>query len=128
MLRVVHPGSGIPDPGVKKAPDLGSVSATLSRTAKKVVGNLPLLLLFSLYGVLPSRRYLMAGKNLYVNMNFKFSATNQLSKPAHFWFFLFSVYFKQSMLGMEQKIFFVNFVFHRANVLSVKCKTMDGHC
>jgi hypothetical protein len=32
MIRVVHPGSGflsIQDPGVKKAPDLGSGSATL---------------------------------------------------------------------------------------------------
>jgi hypothetical protein len=36
MIRDVHPGSGsrvrlliIPDPGVKKAPDSGSVSATL---------------------------------------------------------------------------------------------------
>ncbi len=40
MIRVVHPGSGsririliflpIPDPGIKKAPDPGSGSATLS--------------------------------------------------------------------------------------------------
>ncbi len=32
MIRVVHPGSRIPDPGVKKAPNPGSGSATLSLT------------------------------------------------------------------------------------------------
>ncbi len=47
MIRVFHPGSRIrmltfypsriPDPGVKKAPDPGSGSATLKETLKKMV-------------------------------------------------------------------------------------------
>jgi hypothetical protein len=34
MIRVVHPGSGSSDPGVNKAPDLGSGSATLIKLPK----------------------------------------------------------------------------------------------
>jgi hypothetical protein len=111
-IQIFYP-SQIPDPGVKKAPDPGSGFAILSRPTEKEGENLPLLLLFSLYRVLPSRRYryLMPEKNLCDNLSFK----EQTDKAnMHILGFSQSTPKNQCLLGMEPKIVLLFFFLRRA--------------